>query len=206
MSIKNKAMFWLRNVNEYSAEPSDSSELYDGYRALSGLMKQIYEDYQAYEISAAEKVRTKIGIMADDLENYHNLTQTIDCLYQMAAVGVLCAEGSVSCLEIEKDIFKKAYKNSVTFPFQMLENYTKLATKPIFPIQIKQDDFFFMLREARKKQMEESFFAMPELPQDEHTMKQMLVNSVVDSPVFAVLAEMPRFKCLCSKLDILLKN
>ena len=123
MSIKNQATFWLRNVNEYSGEHGGFSELCDGYRGLSNLMKRIYEDYHSYEISTAEKVRTKIGIMADDLENYHNLTETINCIYQMAVVGVLDEEGNVNYLEIEKAVFKKTYKSSATFPFQMLENY-----------------------------------------------------------------------------------
>lgn len=123
MSIKHQAMFWLKNVNEYTGESGNFPALSNGYRAFSDLMKTIYKDYQSYEISTAERVRTKIGIMADDLENYHNLTDTIDCLYQMAALGIVNEEGSISYLEIEKAEFKKAFKSSVTFPFQMLENY-----------------------------------------------------------------------------------
>lgn len=123
MSIKQQATFWLKNVNDYTGELGDSLALADGYRAFSGLMKTIYGDYHSYEISTAESVRTKIGIMADDLENYHNLTDTVDCLYQMAVMGILSEEGNVSYLEIEKAGFKKAFKGSVTFPFQMLENY-----------------------------------------------------------------------------------
>jgi len=123
MSIKHQAMFWLKNVNDYTDEYGDSPALADGYLAFSDLMKAIYRDYQSYEISTAVRVRTKIGIMADDLENYHNLTNTIDCLYRMAVLGILSEEGSVSFLEIEKAVFKKTFKGSVTFPFQILENH-----------------------------------------------------------------------------------
>ena len=123
MSIKQQAMFWFKNVNDYTGEHGDAPALDDGYRAFSGLMKTIYLDYRSYETSTAERVLTKIGIMADDLENYHNLTDTVECLYQMAAMGILSEEGSVSYLEIEKAVFKKAFKGSVTFPFQMLEKY-----------------------------------------------------------------------------------
>ena len=123
MSIRRQAMFWLRNVNDYTGESGNFPALDGGYRALSNLIKTIYGDYQSYEISTVESVRTKIGIMSDDLENYHNLTDTVDCLYQMAVSGVLCEESGSSYLETEKAVFKKAFKGSVTFPFQMLEKY-----------------------------------------------------------------------------------
>jgi len=123
MSIQQQATFWLKNVNDYTGEHGDSPALADGYRAFSDLMKTIYGDYHSYEVSTVESVCTKIGIMTDDLENYHYLTDTIDCLYQMVVLGSLREEGSTSYLEIEKVIFKKAFKGSVTFPFQMLESY-----------------------------------------------------------------------------------
>jgi len=123
MSIKQQAVFWLNNVNDFTGKTGDSPGLADGYREFSDLMKSIYGDYHSYEISTAEKVWTKIGIMADDLENYHNLTDTIDCLYQMTVIGILREEGYVSYLDIEKAGFRKLFKGTVTFPFQMLENY-----------------------------------------------------------------------------------
>ncbi|MCL2462592.1 MAG: hypothetical protein FWF44_07995, partial [Defluviitaleaceae bacterium] len=123
MSIKQQAVFWLKNVNDYNGEPGDRPALADGYRSFSELMKMLFGDYHAYETSTVESVRTKIGIMADDLENYHNLTDTVDCLYNMADVGVLREDGSVSYLEIEKADFKKLFKGSVTFPVGILENH-----------------------------------------------------------------------------------
>lgn len=123
MSIKQQAMFWLKNVNDYHGATGDSSPLAEGYLAFSNLMKTINGDYRSYETSTAESIRTKIGIMADDLENYHHLTDTVDCLYQMVSVGLLCEEGSISYLAVEKPRFKGAFKASVAVPFQMLENY-----------------------------------------------------------------------------------
>lgn len=122
MSIQHQAGFWLRNINGYVGY-SDSHPLAEGFRAFSDLMKTIFSDYRSYETSTAERVQTKIGISADDLENYHNLTETVDCLYQMTVLGVLAEEGESGYLEIEKAMFSKAFKGSVTFPFQMLEKY-----------------------------------------------------------------------------------
>ena len=123
MSIKSQASFWLRNVNAYTGECGDSPTLADGCRAFSELLRKIFADYRSFEVSEAEKVQTKIGIMADDLENYHNLTETLDCLYSMVTVGVLREEGSERYLEIKKSALKVAFKGSVNFPFQMLERH-----------------------------------------------------------------------------------
>lgn len=123
MSIERQATFWLRNVNEYKGERGALPALPDGYLAFSDLMKRLFGNYHLYETSTAPSVRTKIGIMADDLENYHNLTETVDCLYQMAAIGILREEGCVNYLEIDKSAFRKAFKGSPAFPFQVLENH-----------------------------------------------------------------------------------
>lgn len=61
--------------------------------------------------------------MTDDLENYHNLTNTLDCLFAIATVGELRSEGETLYLFIPKALFKNEYKKSVTFPFEMLEKY-----------------------------------------------------------------------------------
>jgi len=123
MSIETQAGFWLRNVNDYREEGGKGNPLAAGFRELSALLRRLFADYSSFETSAAESVPTKIGINADDLENYHNLMETVDCLYQMAAVGLLRQEGNVSCLEVSKAALKKEFKTSVVFPFAMLEKY-----------------------------------------------------------------------------------
>ena len=119
MSIQSQANFWLRNVNDYSG----GHPLSGGLAALAELLKNIYADYQSFEVSTAESEMTKIGIMANDLENYHNLTETVDCLGVMGLVGVLGAEGETSFFEVEKAEFKKEFKTSPTLPFEMLSRY-----------------------------------------------------------------------------------
>jgi hypothetical protein len=61
--------------------------------------------------------------MTDDLENYHNLTYTLDCLYAIAVVGELCSEGENQYLSVNKSLFKSEYKKSTVLPFTMLEKY-----------------------------------------------------------------------------------
>lgn len=127
MSIKNQAEFYLRNVYDYdpnlkcSIPVSDS--LIEGFMQFSILLRTIYEDWHSYEVYTAPSEPTKIGIMTDDLENYHNLTYTIDCLYAIALAGELCSEGAMKYLSVQKTIFKSIFKKSVTLPFDMLEKY-----------------------------------------------------------------------------------
>ena len=116
------------NVHDYSKtsmeEKLGNAALpLEGFEEFSRLLKNIYSDYASYEISTTEKAKTKIGIMADDLENYHNLTNTLSCIYKMALLGHLHFEGEISRLTVNKAAFKKEYKKSVTFPFRMLEKY-----------------------------------------------------------------------------------
>jgi hypothetical protein len=127
MSIKNQATFYLRNVCDY--EPTIKSavalpeSVIAGFIEYSDLLRTIYQDWHFYEISTVPSERTKIGIMTDDLENYHNLTYTLDCLFAIATVGELCSEGETQYLSVRKSLFKNEYKKSVTFPFEMLEKY-----------------------------------------------------------------------------------
>ena len=129
MSIKSQADFFLMNVHDYfktsMGEKLGKAALpLEGFEEFSRLLKNIYSDYASYEISTTEKVKTKIGIMADDLENYHNLTNTLSCIYKMALWGHLHFEGEVTRLTVNKAVFKKEYKKSVTLPFSMLEKYS----------------------------------------------------------------------------------
>ena len=127
MSIKNQATFYLRNVCDY--EPTIKSavalpeSVIAGFTEYSDLLRAIYQDWHSYEISTVPSERTKIGIMTDDLENYHDLTYTLDCLFAIATVGELRSEGEVQYLSVQKALFKIEYKKSVAFPFEMLEKY-----------------------------------------------------------------------------------
>lgn len=127
MSIENQATFYLRNVCDY--EPNIKSDgvlsesIIAGFAEFSSLFRTIYGDWRSYETSTVPSERTKTGIMTDDLENYHNLTYTLDCLYAIAIVGELCSEGESHYLNVNKSLFKSEYKKSTTFPFSMLEKY-----------------------------------------------------------------------------------
>ncbi|MEL7657849.1 MAG: hypothetical protein AAGU75_18300, partial [Bacillota bacterium] len=128
MSIEYQAMFWLRNVCESDLEniqqkSNIENSIVDGLRGFSRLLKNIYGDYRSFEVSTAESVPTKIGIMTDDLENYHHLTETVDCLYSIAEIGIL-VDSVNSHLTVHKNLFKKEFKKSTAFPFEMLEKHS----------------------------------------------------------------------------------
>lgn len=124
MSIKNQATFWLKNVCDFNITGHNfADETIEGFHAFSTLMRNIYEDYKSFEISTKGDAITKIGIAENDLENYHNLTETVDCLYKMSAVGELDICGEETCLKIEKAVFKTKFKKPVAFCFSMLEKH-----------------------------------------------------------------------------------
>lgn len=129
MSIVKQANFWFDNVCDLPAETLKkemeiSDYLVEGLDEFINLLKSMYKEYHMYEVSTAESIRTKIGIMADDLENYHNLTDTAACLYGITSVSELCTEGENSFLKVDKAIFKANFKKSVIFFFDILEKYS----------------------------------------------------------------------------------
>ena len=127
MSIENQATFYYRNVCDYDpnikSEAALTESIIAGFAEFSDLLRTIYQDWRSYEISTVPSERTKIGIMTDDLENYHNLTYTLDCLFAIATDGELCSKGEVQYLNVNKSLFKNDYKKSVALPFEMLEKY-----------------------------------------------------------------------------------
>lgn len=100
-----------------------SRELAVGMSALSDLLRMIYADYEAYEFSTAESIQTKIGIKQDDLENYHNLTDTALCLYGFANAGTVEYDGAIAFLTIDKARFKKIFKKPVSKFLSLLARY-----------------------------------------------------------------------------------
>lgn len=125
MSIESQATFYYRNVCDYDNNLGNDipEQLIDGFSQFSKLLRTIYADWKSYETSTAESVQTKIGIMSDDLEDYHNLTYTLDCLYTMATAGEVLNNGEIYFLSVDKKIFKTLYKKSIIVPFQILEKY-----------------------------------------------------------------------------------
>lgn len=127
MSIESQATFYYRNICDYdikiNANIKISDSIHEGFKEYNDLLKRIYADWRSYETSTVLSVKTKIGIMSDDLENYHNLTYTLDCLYAIASEGELCTHGEQTSLKVDKTLFKASFKKSVLLPFSMFEKY-----------------------------------------------------------------------------------
>ncbi len=131
MSIQRQADFWYRNVCDVSAAAKefikksvvDSEELLDGLAEYAELLRNIYKNYTAFEVSKVESQMTKIGILADDLDNYHNLTNTGACLFGLAKSGELRREEVVSYLRINKALFRTYFKKPPAFYFDLLQQY-----------------------------------------------------------------------------------
>ena len=127
MSIESQATFYYRNVCDYDPDIRTNNlftkAVIEGFHEFSNLLRVIYKDWNSNETSTVESIKTKIGIMTDDLENYHNLTYTLDCLYAISTVGVLCFEDKNTYLRIDKALFKSTYKKTAATPFNMLKKY-----------------------------------------------------------------------------------
>ena len=79
----------------------------------------------------------------------------------------------------------------------VLESYTTLATGDIYPLHLLKSDEFFTFIDGLEK---ETLFGAAELPRDEKSIKQSMLDEVVDNPVYAILEDEPRYKLLVNKL------
>ena len=125
MSIKPQADFYKKCVCDFKLENHHfSDDILEGFSAFTSLLRNIYKDYRLFETSKKDKVKTKIGITEDDLENYHNLTETVDCLYKMTALGTLQREGETPYLNIDKPLLKSQFKKQASFALSVLEKHS----------------------------------------------------------------------------------
>jgi hypothetical protein len=129
MSIESQATFLLRSVCDYDPNILGNIPVTEtvaaGFREFSALLRKIYADWRSYEVSTVPSEWTKIGIKADDLENFHNLSYTVWCLRAIAETGELrCKDGETYFRVTKKDL-KAAYRKPtpVPFIFSMLEKY-----------------------------------------------------------------------------------
>ncbi|MGM0166503.1 hypothetical protein IGI39_001463 [Enterococcus sp. AZ135] len=154
-------------------------------------------------ISLFYEITSYLSICSDDVEKFEATYQRIlvleenfkvKSLFPLAVLSfyMTAAQGYLNFEDTEKTL-------------SMLESYTLLVSDPIFSLGIKDDHFFSLIKEARKKQMSGGLI-MPVLPRDEQAMKREIVHAVTENPVFFVLSDLSRYKRIVDKLNALLQN
>jgi hypothetical protein len=131
MSIRTQAEFWRKSVCDISPRLEthimqtvpDSEDLLRGLRTYSELLREIYAHYTLFEVSKAESIMTKIGILAGDLENYNTLRNVADCLMALAKSGEVVAQGAECSLRVNKASFKTQFKKPSKPFFEWLEQF-----------------------------------------------------------------------------------
>lgn len=77
----------------------------------------------------------------------------------------------------------------------ILEKYTELVTGDIYPLQLKSDEYFYLL-----DQWIEELDLGNAPPRSEKNIRKSMMEAVVNNPAFAVLANDRRFKSIADKL------
>lgn len=78
---------------------------------------------------------------------------------------------------------------------EILEKYTELVTGDIYPLQLKGDEYFYLL-----DQWIEELDLGNALPRSEKIIRKSMADAVINNPAFAVLADDSRFKRIAGKL------
>lgn len=115
ISFERRAEFLLNNVcplpEEFHLKNTGgaNAELIQGFVDLRELLIDIYKDKDHYRGET-------------DLEGYHNLTNTVQFLYNLPKAGILKQAGGRYYYTCDKSELKKFYKNTYQ-PFKVLEHY-----------------------------------------------------------------------------------
>jgi hypothetical protein len=101
----------------------DSEDLLCGLHAYSDLLREIYSQYTLFEVSKAKSVMTKIGILADDLENYNTLRNMAECLMAFFKSGEMISQGAEYSLRVDKVSFKTLFKKPPKLYLEWMEHF-----------------------------------------------------------------------------------
>jgi len=82
----------------------------------------------------------------------------------------------------------------------MLETYAEIATNNSFSEMPQKDDFFILLGEHRNEKQNGVDFGFSEMKLNKQFIHQGVIDSVVEEPLYATLADEPRYKALIRKL------
>nr|MBO2494492.1 transcriptional regulator [Clostridia bacterium]PZN11135.1 MAG: transcriptional regulator [Caldicoprobacter oshimai] len=78
---------------------------------------------------------------------------------------------------------------------EILEKYTELVTGDIYPLELKGDEYFYLI-----DQWIEEFDLGNVLPRDEKVIRKSMVDGIINNPAFTVLADESRFRNIVEKL------
>ncbi len=78
---------------------------------------------------------------------------------------------------------------------EILEKYAELVTSDIYPLQLKGDEYFYLI-----DQWIEEFDLGNSLPRSEKIIRKSMVDGVINNPAFTVLVDEIRFKNILGKL------
>jgi len=84
---------------------------------------------------------------------------------------------------------------------EILEKYAELVTGDIYPLQLKGDEYFYLI-----DQWIEELDLGNTLPRNETVIRKSMVDGVINNPAFTTLADEIRFKRVVDKLKISVKR
>ena len=79
---------------------------------------------------------------------------------------------------------------------EILEKYTELVTGDIYPLQLKGDEYFYLI-----DQWIEELDLGKSLPRSEKIIRRSMADGVINNPVFAIYADDNRYKRIVEKLN-----
>ena len=192
-----EVMALLENVNQQKLSPSFDALLSRAYMMTGRTKEAKVKLLGCILFSIVDYLNTipiYLTICTDDKEHFEDV-----CRRTMGIIEIFKANESLPTAVLPFYITAAAGYLTIQGPeeaLRLLETYTEIVTKDTFTIIGKTDAFFNLLDEQ-----EELPFGIADLPRDEQTIKQSMIDAIASNPAFSALRENQQFKNIVRRLQ-----
>lgn len=138
-------------------------------------------------------------LCADDVERFEEIYRRILALAETFNIKELHPSALINFYISASQGYLT--NGSVDKALELLEEYTDLIAGDIYPLQLKGDDFFHLLDDWLAE-----FDLGTAPPRDEKTIRQSMIDMVVNHTAFSILADERRFQSIVQRLKTTLRG
>lgn len=205
LGYSNRVLGLLESKISYTFLPSINALRSLAYRELDQHQeaKAIMQDSMLDSIiSLISDSTTYLSFCTDDQEQYQEICRRTDSMIRLFNVSVL---SPISVIPFYLTAAEGFMGNSdEENALNMLDIYTEIVVETVSKLVLNDDSFFNLVDEYRENQLIERPFGMPEPPRDEGSIKQEMLEAIINNPVYLPLQENQHFKKIIESLNKIL--
>jgi len=154
-------------------------------KARSVLQISIYQ----HLLSIMGVYSTYLLLNVDETEKFDEMLKRILSISEVFQLDTLHPSSSVTLYLTAAQGY--AMQGNTEKAFNMLSKYAEICTSNFFPLTLHGDDFFDSIDEWFNE-----FDLGVKPPRDEKTIKESIIQAIIENPVFSELSEEPKYKSI----------